>query len=458
IYLSTLSPTTSSSILPLLTPIIEADLTYVQTHWNQTGFDLWEEVRGSSYFTSAVQYRALVEGAAYFKSVGMEKPTWTTTADAVLCFLQSYWSEKDGWVVSNVGAQEKRSGLDGNTILASIHTFDSDSTNCDSQTLQPCSDRALANHKAVVDSFRGLYAINKGYSAGEAVAVGRYSEDVYYGGQPWYLITLAAAEQLYDALYTWKKSGSISITSVSLPFFTAIYQKASVGTYSKESETYRDVMQAVENYADGFFSIVEKYTPADGAMAEQFHGTTGEPLSATDLTWSYASFVTAAAARRGEVPKGWNSAGSGVAACSGAKSSTTVQVTFDEVVSTVYGESILVAGSLPELGSWDPEAARSLNAAQYTAQNHLWSRSLYLPPATTFEYKFIRKDGEGNIKWESGPNRYFAIYSKLDIIENDLELFAGPSRPPTRATARESTPAGNEESSRQISTYTTHMK
>lgn len=63
-------------------------------------------------------------------------------------------------------------------ILASIHTFDSGSTSCDRETFQPCSDRALANHKAVVDSFRDLYDVNRGIAAKAAVAVGRYSEDV----------------------------------------------------------------------------------------------------------------------------------------------------------------------------------------------------------------------------------------------------------------------------------------
>lgn len=78
-----------------------------------------------------------------------------------------------------------RSGKDANTILASIHMFDPGAT-CDSTTFQPCSDRALANHKVVTDAFRSVYAINKGIAKGVAVAVGRYPEDVYYDGNPWY--------------------------------------------------------------------------------------------------------------------------------------------------------------------------------------------------------------------------------------------------------------------------------
>jgi hypothetical protein len=47
-----------------------------------------------------------------------------------------------------------------------------------------CSDRALANHKVVNDSFRSIYTINDGIAEGTAVAVGRYPEDTYQGGNP----------------------------------------------------------------------------------------------------------------------------------------------------------------------------------------------------------------------------------------------------------------------------------
>jgi hypothetical protein len=40
------------------------------------------------------------------------------------------------------------------------------------------------------------------------------------------------------------------------------------------------------NYADGYMSIVEEYTPSGGALAEQFSKSDGTPLSAANLTWS----------------------------------------------------------------------------------------------------------------------------------------------------------------------------
>ena len=74
-----------------------------------------------------------------------------------------------------------RSGIDANTVLASIHTFDVNA-GCDATTFQPCSDKALSNLKTYVDSFRYIYSINFGIPANAAAATGRYSEDVYQGG------------------------------------------------------------------------------------------------------------------------------------------------------------------------------------------------------------------------------------------------------------------------------------
>lgn len=168
--------------------------------------------------------------------------------------LQSYWT--GDFVLANFGSG--RSGKDVNSILGSIHSFNPDAE-CDDTTFQPCSARALANHKVVTDSFRSIYNVNSGINQGEAVAVGRYPEDSYQGGNPWYLCTMAAAEQLYDALHQWKQIGSLSITETSLPFFQDLYSSASEGTYDSSSQTYKDIVSAVRTYADGYMSIVVRF-------------------------------------------------------------------------------------------------------------------------------------------------------------------------------------------------------
>lgn len=73
-----------------LWPVIQLDLNYVANNWNQSTFDLWEEIDSSSFFTTAVQHRALRQGATLATAIGQTSSAtlYTTQANAVLCFLQ----------------------------------------------------------------------------------------------------------------------------------------------------------------------------------------------------------------------------------------------------------------------------------------------------------------------------------------------------------------------------------
>lgn len=305
-------------------PVLQNDLAYVGQYWNSTGFDLWEEVEGSSFFTIAVSHRALVEGSALASKLNQTCSSCDSVAPAILCFQQSFWTSE--YIKSNINLKSKidRTGKDANSILASIHVFDPEA-GCEDSIFQPCSAQALANHKAVVDSFRGLYSINNGSKQDSAVAIGRYSEDIYYNGNPWYLCTLAAAEQLYDALYTWSKQGSLTVTPVSLKFFQDFDSSIKPDTYKFSSDTFRRLTEAIKEYADGFVSVVQKYTPSNGSLSEQFHRDTGLQTSAVDLTWSYAAFLSAVDRRKGIIPRSWNATKALSSSSSSSCSRTTVK-------------------------------------------------------------------------------------------------------------------------------------
>jgi glucoamylase len=49
---------------------------------------------------------------------------------------------------------------------------------------------------------------------------------------------------------------------------------------------------------DLFMARLRLHTPVDGSMAEQFARKDGQPVSARDLTWSYASFLSALKSRK----------------------------------------------------------------------------------------------------------------------------------------------------------------
>ena len=388
-----------------------------------TGFDLWEEVSGSSFFTTQNQYRALVSASTLSKTLGVPC-TGCDQAPEVLCFLQSYWNGEH--FVANINVNNGRSGIDANTMLGAISVFDVKAP-CNSPTLQPCHSQSLASFKVFVDAFRNpnLYPINAGIPATSGVAVGRYPEDVYYNGNPWYLITQGAGEFLYDAAAQWLQQGSITVDATSLAFFQGLYPAAQATTYKrcKKTDPFRTIVDAATAYADSFVAVAQNYTPVNGSLSEQFLKTApGNPLSAYDLTWSYASFVTMAQRRAGQFPSSWGSNGAVVsppatcaatstvgtyvpAIAAGAPNVTSVctsTVLFVVNATTYYGENIYVAGNTSDLGAWNLGNAQPLAASNYTSERPEWFAELALEAGETVSYSYVRQENCGQPWiWES---------------------------------------------------------
>ncbi|KAF1954058.1 putative glycosyl hydrolase, family 15 [Byssothecium circinans] len=397
--------------------IIQNDLNYVAQYWNQTGFDLWEEVSGSSFFTIAVQHRSLIEGAALGEQLGKDVTAYESQAPNILCFLQTFWSGQ--YITANINTEPsfRRTGIDANTVLGVIATYDPEAA-CDDNTFQPCSARALVNLKAYIDSFRSVYAINRG-TDGPAFAVGRYTEDVYFDGNPWYLTTLAVAEQLYYAKAQWGQN-DIVIDDRTLPFWQSIYPSAQAGTYQNDDAETINLLAAVANAADSFMNKTLEYTPADGALAEQYSRENGTAISARDLTWSYAAYVTARNARvaasgdSSPVPSwgapanpsipGTCQSGSVVgtyepAINAGAPdnaTSCTVLVTFNLNATTFFGENIYVIGNTSDLGNYNTNDALGGSALNYTPERPLWNFVAELPADTGLQYQYLRKQPDGS--------------------------------------------------------------
>jgi len=81
-----------------------------------------------------------------------------------------------------------------------------------------------------------------------------------------------------------------------------------------------------------------------------------------------------------------------------------VTILFYENATTRDGESIFVVGNVPQLGNWDPSNAIPLDPAY----RPVWGATVYFPPNTPFQYKFIRKTSNTSvIEWESNPNREY---------------------------------------------------
>lgn len=246
------------------------------------------------------------------------------------------------------------------------------------------------------------------------------------------------------------------MTSTSLAFFTDLVSSVTAGTYASGSSTYTAIYNAVQTYADGYMAVVEKYTPSSGALSEQFDKSSGSQLSANNLTWSYAAFLTAAHRRSGIVPPSWVvsgassvpgscyatsvvgsyssatstsfpssqtpkggvTSGTATATATGSKTSSTatscttptsVAVTFDELKTTTYGQTVKIVGDIAALGNWDTDNAVALSAADYTSSNPLWSVTISLPAGEAIQYKYIVVNTDGSVTWEADPNHSYTV-------------------------------------------------
>lgn len=74
------------------------------------------------------------------------------------------------------------------------------------------------------------------------------------------------------------------------------------------------------------------------------------------------------------------------------------------------GQSVLVVGSIPELGSWDPSKAVPMQ--QFVDSSAPWAAftaAVEIPAGTGFEYKYLLQDTDGGETWECCENRVGSI-------------------------------------------------
>ncbi|KAF5365431.1 hypothetical protein D9758_010853 [Tetrapyrgos nigripes] len=164
------------------------------------------------------------------------------------------------------------------------------------------------------------------------------------------------------------------------------------------------------NNADSAWSATFKTSLGDGSYCDVISGTSSSngACSGSSFTVSGGSFSATVPARSAiAIHTGAEGTGSGSGGGTGTGSSGTVAVTFSETATTTFGENIFLVGSISQLGSWNPSSSLPLSSATYP----VWTVTVNLPANTAFEYKFIRKETDGSVVWESDPNRQATVAS-----------------------------------------------
>lgn len=91
---------------------------------------------------------------------------------------------------------------------------------------------------------------------------------------------------------------------------------------------------------------------------------------------------------------------------------TSVAILFEDVASTVWGETIKVVGSVPALQNWNPNNGIALSAWNYTIDNHEWYGTVSgFTAGSVVQYKYVNVAANGTVTWEAGPNHTVTVPS-----------------------------------------------
>lgn len=224
--------------------LLQADLDYTRAYWHDPSYDIWEEDLGLHYYTLCTAAAALADDPA---GVSIHR------------MLDDFWDGGQGYYRSRMlhsGAASPKQ-LDIAVILAAIHT------DLPGVSHSPADPRMHATLSRLEELFAGQYAINAQRPMGSGPAMGRYTGDVYYSGGAYYFSTLGAAQFCYLAACRLSHAAA----------------------------------QPWLRRGDAFLDTVRAFTPPSGDLSEQFDQKTGAQSSARHLTWSYAAFIGATAAR-----------------------------------------------------------------------------------------------------------------------------------------------------------------
>ena len=280
--------------------ILKADLDHLSYAFEAKSYDIWEFRFGHHFFTRLVQLAALERGAK--EAPGLARREWGKAAGELRRALARHWDEQgayyrygQGQVTDGEGADigKVEDGRDASVILAMEYA------GLAGGAFSLTDPRMLSTAKNLEDFFRGEYRFNRDHQF--APAIGRFPGDDYYDGNPWYVLTSAYAE-LYFRLAKEFSEGEMPflVKQENRAFFeAALGRKLKLGQNLRAPAVADELAAAFSAKGDGFLATMMETINRDGMMPEQFSKDDGRAVSAADLTWSYAAFLSAVLARGG---------------------------------------------------------------------------------------------------------------------------------------------------------------
>jgi glucoamylase len=276
--------------------VIAANLNFLQNAYQGETVNLWEEETGASFFARSVQLECFQ--AITSNTLGIGVPGWLSTAIPWLQnALSSHWNGQyyQSLLPAPPGSDPK-SPYDPNIDIVLAATYGA----------VPVTDTKLLATAAQLRSqwadpaSPNYYPIN-GYdqqlsSGPVGPLLGRYPGDTYDGDtadaptrdHPWAVSTANFAALYYRLAQEVTTNGTVPLDNLSATFFSQI----GVGA----SSTAEDAAASLQSYGDQMTQAL-LYHSDNFELSEQFDAWTGYEKSVSDLSWSYAAFLSALRAK-----------------------------------------------------------------------------------------------------------------------------------------------------------------
>ena len=280
--------------------VIATDLNYLLAgdRYQQPTVTHWEDTFGQSLFARSVQLRALNQLIATGPGLGIPVPATAQHAATWLAQqLPSHWSGAPANLYVSVLQASRLAGDPAAPYDPSVDPI----LACSYGEGLPATDPRVLSTAAQVRAQwapggTDEYPINAAdAAAGRGPLIGRYLGDQYDGlsltsntGHPWVVCTCAFA-QLYYKLAAAIDGGA---PVPSDPLATTFLTQAGVNATTAPPQ----VSSALRSAGDGMLAAII-YHSNRFELSEQFDQNTGFERSVSNLTWSYAAFLSAAAAR-----------------------------------------------------------------------------------------------------------------------------------------------------------------
>jgi glucoamylase len=260
----------------------------------------WEDTHGQSMFARSVQLRCFREIVANNR-FGLDAGAAQAAADWIAAQMPSHWDDANGLYKSLLPPIDRQGNPPAqydpsiDPIMACIYGGGVPST--DPQLLAT----AALVHEQWTDPSKTPYQINADdKERGLGPLIGRYVGDGYDGdsltdfaGHPWAVCTCNFAE-LYFVLANAIDGGEPVPTDAKASKFLS-----QIGINDPAGIAAADAANALRAAGDRMLNAVLFHSD-HLSLAEQFDACTGYEKSVSNLTWSYAAYLSAARVRAGQ--------------------------------------------------------------------------------------------------------------------------------------------------------------